>query len=108
MSYEWLGNDTLRFCFLYCSLYPEGYSIDVNELVQCWVAANVIDEQLYYENALHKGLDLIKEISKSCLLEEAYYLDGLRKVKVHDMVCDFARWIVRLRVNLSFSLDMEV
>ena len=35
LSYNWLESDTLRFCFLYYSLYPEGYNIYVNELVHC-------------------------------------------------------------------------
>lgn len=36
-SYDWLPNDTIRSCLLYCSFYPEDYLISKEILIYCWI-----------------------------------------------------------------------
>ncbi|MQL92356.1 hypothetical protein Taro_024978 [Colocasia esculenta] len=43
-SFDNLRDDTLRFCFLYCSLFPEDYSIRKAVLVDYWVGEGFLDE----------------------------------------------------------------
>ncbi|CAL5405679.1 unnamed protein product [Camellia sinensis] len=60
----------IKSCFLYCSLYPEDFSIQVRELVQCWIAEGLVVD--------------------SCLLEDGIFN---HTVKMHDVVRDVAIWI---------------
>jgi disease resistance protein RPS2 len=89
-SYDSLEGKNIKPCFLYCSLFPEDFSIEISELVQCWLAEGLIDEQENYEDSVNRGIALIENLKDSCLLE-----DGVRKdtVKMHDVVRDVAIWI---------------
>jgi disease resistance protein RPS2 len=89
-SYDSLQDNKIKSCFLYCSLFPEDFSIEINELVQYWLAEGLIDEQQYYVDSISRGIALIKDLKDSCLLE-----DGAREgtVKMHDVVRDVAIWI---------------
>ena len=88
-SYDSLEGNNIKPCFLYCALFPEDYSIEINELVRYWVAEGLIDEQ-DYEDSVNRGIALIENLKDSCLLE-----DGSRDgtVKMHDVVRDVAIWI---------------
>ncbi|XP_059443591.1 disease resistance protein At4g27190-like [Corylus avellana] len=89
-SYDSLEGTKMKYCFLYCSLFPEDFSISISELAQCWLAEGFLDEQENYENSFHRVIDLIENLKDSCMLE-----DGARKntVKMHDVVRDVAIWI---------------
>ena len=78
------GNNT-KSCFLYCSLFPEDFSIEVSELVLHWRAKGLIDEQQNYVDSVNRGIALIENRKDSCLLE-----DGSKKgtVKMHDVLRD--------------------
>ncbi|XP_056168906.1 disease resistance protein At4g27190-like [Syzygium oleosum] len=90
LSYDSLQNEQLKSCFLYCCLYPDDYSILISELVECWWAEGLIDDQLNYHTALNKGTALIESLKDSCLLETG---DSDNSVKMHGVVRDVAIWI---------------
>ncbi|KAG6666586.1 hypothetical protein CIPAW_01G041500 [Carya illinoinensis] len=89
-SYDSLECEDLKNCFLYCSLFPEDFSIDIVELVWYWLAEGLIDEREDYEVFYSRGISLIENLKDACLLEE-----GSRKgtVKMHDVVRDVSIWI---------------
>ena len=89
-SYDSLEGNNIKSCFLYCSLYPEDFSIEISELVNYWKAEGLIDEGQNYEDSVNRGIALIGNLKDSCLLE-----DGGREgtVKMHDVVRDVAIWI---------------
>lgn len=89
-SYDSLQGENIKPCFLYCCLYPEDYSIEVSELINCWMGEGLVYEQDSYEDTYNRGIALIENLKDSCLLEE-----GARKgtVKMHDVVRDVAIWI---------------
>lgn len=114
-SYDSLEGKNIKPCFLYCSLFPEDFSIEVSELVQCWVAEGLIDEQQNYEDSFNRGIAIVETLKDSCLLEP-----GLRggTVRMHDVVRDIAVWIsasledgcksmVRSGIGLSQISDVE-
>lgn len=39
--YEELDDDKMQKCFLYCALYPSGYEMYENHLLECWNAENL-------------------------------------------------------------------
>ncbi|KAJ0684631.1 putative P-loop containing nucleoside triphosphate hydrolase, leucine-rich repeat domain superfamily [Helianthus annuus] len=79
LSYYSLPSKDLKQCFLYCSLYPESFSINVGELIQCWVSDGLIIENLTVEETFKYGLALIKSLEYLGL-----YLDAAEgTVKMH-------------------------
>ncbi|KAJ3701420.1 hypothetical protein LUZ61_005125 [Rhynchospora tenuis] len=67
-SYDNLKNDTLRQCFLHCSLWPEDYEIERDNLVQFWIGSGLIDEPTIQE-AFDAGHSYIGRLQAVCLLE---------------------------------------
>ena len=41
-SYDSLEGNNIKTCFLYCSSFPEDFSIEISELVRCWLAEGLI------------------------------------------------------------------
>ncbi|XVE50517.1 hypothetical protein DITRI_Ditri01bG0168500 [Diplodiscus trichospermus] len=90
LSYNSLPSKILQSCFLFCSLYPENYSIRTNELIQCWIADRLINENQSLEECFNAGIALIETLKDSCLLEQG---ECTGTVKLHDVVRDVAIWI---------------
>uniref|UniRef100_A0A2N9HQT7 AAA+ ATPase domain-containing protein n=1 Tax=Fagus sylvatica TaxID=28930 RepID=A0A2N9HQT7_FAGSY len=89
-SYDSLQGNNIKSCFLYCSLFPEDYTIEVRELVQCWLGEGLIDEQPNHVDRVNTGMALIEKLKDSCLLEDGAYNGSVR---MHDVVRDVAIWI---------------
>ncbi|KAK9232158.1 hypothetical protein WN943_022401 [Citrus x changshan-huyou] len=87
-SYDFLPSNETRFCLLYCSLFPEDYSISIEDLIDCWICEGFLDE---YNGigARNQGSSLIRSLLHACLLEE----EDDNRVKMHDVVRDMALWI---------------
>ncbi|XP_031261350.1 disease resistance protein At4g27190-like [Pistacia vera] len=63
---------------------------EVSELVNCWLAKGLLDEQQSYDGLHNRGIALIENLMDSCLLEGG---DREGTVKMHDVVGDVAIWI---------------
>nr|POF06309.1 disease resistance protein [Quercus suber] len=87
-SYHSLQDNNIKSCFLYCFLFPEYFSIQISELVQYWLVEGLIDGPNYEDSI--EGIALIEKLKDSCLWEDGAHE---RTVKMHDTVCDVARWI---------------
>ncbi|KAL8237793.1 hypothetical protein R6Q59_018874 [Mikania micrantha] len=85
-SYYSLPSKILKQCFLFCSLYPAGFSIDVGELIQCWVSDGLISENQSTEEAANYGVALVEHLKDTCLLDQ----DSEGTVKMHDIFRDLA------------------
>lgn len=87
-SYDFLPSNETRFCLLYCSLFPEDYSISIEDLIDCWICEGFLDE---YNGiaARNQGYSLIRSLLYACLLEE----EDDNHIKMHDVVRDMALWI---------------
>ncbi|KAJ1685499.1 hypothetical protein LUZ63_016889 [Rhynchospora breviuscula] len=89
-SYDNLKNDTLRQCFLHCSLWPEDHEIRRDELIELWMGVGLIDEPKIQE-AYDTGHMYIRRLQAVCLLENG---DGVcDTIKMHDVIRDMALWI---------------
>ncbi|XP_077244377.1 disease resistance protein At4g27190-like [Tasmannia lanceolata] len=89
-SYDSLQGKNIQPCFLYCSLFPEDFSIEEDELIRCWRAEGLIDESMNIEESIESGVDLIEKLKGSCMLEPG---KNEGTVKMHDIVRDVAIWI---------------
>lgn len=88
-SYDNLETDTLRSCFLYCSLFPEDYSIEKEQLIEYWIGEGFLDSS-QGSYVYNKGHALIGSLKVACLLETG---EEKTQVKMHDVVRSFALWI---------------
>ncbi|XP_058106073.1 putative disease resistance protein At4g10780 [Magnolia sinica] len=92
LSYDYLENEEIKSCFLYCTLFPEDYEIPIDELVRCWaVEEGFIENVNDLEEATNKGHDILERIKDACLLEKGSY--GNKYVRMHDLLRDLAIWI---------------
>ncbi|KAI3978342.1 hypothetical protein MKX01_013140 [Papaver californicum] len=94
-SYDNLENQKLKSCFLYCSLYPEDYLINLYDLVKVWIAEGLLDNLNDYVEAQNEVHDVIRCLKDACLLETGI-LGGVKFehfVKMHDVVRDLAIWV---------------
>ncbi|KAK9281779.1 hypothetical protein L1049_004685 [Liquidambar formosana] len=88
-SYDSLENDTIRSCFLYCSLFPEDYSIAKERLIEYWTCEAFLDEFDELNEAENQGHHIMGTLIRACLLEE----NSRDEVKMHDVIRDMALWI---------------
>ncbi|TYJ47849.1 hypothetical protein E1A91_A01G020400v1, partial [Gossypium mustelinum] len=88
-NYDSLPDETFRSCLLYCSLYPEDYLIEKDELVDCWIGEGLLDEHTNLSSARNQGHFIIGSLIDACLLEK----EGNHCVKMHDVIRDMALWI---------------
>lgn len=103
LSYDLLERK-MKSCLLFCALFPEDYSIEVAELVRYWIAEGFIDETQNHGTLMNQGISLIEILKDSCLLEEGARDDT---VKMHDVVRDFAIWLMSSSQDDSHSLVMS-
>ncbi|XP_042977281.1 disease resistance protein At4g27190-like [Carya illinoinensis] len=89
-SYDSLEGKDLKTCFLYCSLFPEDFSINIDELVWYWLAEGLIDDRENYEVFYSRGITLIENLKDTCLLEDG---SDEGTVKMHDVVRGVSIWI---------------
>ncbi|KAB2043452.1 hypothetical protein ES319_D01G018500v1 [Gossypium barbadense] len=89
-SYDCLPDERFRSCFLYCSLYPEDYLNEKDELVHCWVGEGLLDEHTNLSNARNQGHFVIGSLIDACLLEKG---QNNVSVKMHDVIRDMTLWI---------------
>ncbi|EES03739.1 probable disease resistance protein At1g12280 [Sorghum bicolor] len=90
-SYDNLPSDKLRLCLLYCSLFPEEFSISKDWIIGYCIGEGFIDD-LYTEmdEIYNKGHDLLGDLKIASLLEKGEDEDH---IKMHPMVRAMALWI---------------
>ncbi|PWA68681.1 disease resistance protein RPS2 [Artemisia annua] len=88
-SYQSLNSDTLRLCFMYCTLFPEDYSIEIEQLIEYWVGEEILDNS-HEGKARNMGHTIIRSLKVACLLEAG---EVETQVKMHDVVRSFALWM---------------
>ena len=102
-SYDMLQDDCKKKLFLYCSLYPEGYEIFINDLVEyCWLE-DYIHGIGSIEDARDEGHTMVTNLVDASLLEKC---DKEGYVKMHDVVRDSALreasgFLVRAGMNIK-------
>nr|XP_043620126.1 disease resistance protein At4g27190 [Erigeron canadensis] len=95
MSYYFLPNKIQKQCFLSCSMYPGNFSINVRELIQCWVSDELINENQSTNDIFSDGESLVERLKDLSLLDQ----DSKGTVKMHDIYR-------RLAIILSQTQEM--
>ncbi|KAK7827565.1 putative disease resistance protein [Quercus suber] len=97
-SFEKLQNATLKSCFLYCCLFPDGYNIRKEELIEYWRAGRFLDE---YDR---DGEYIIRSLKRACLLESG---ESEEFVRMHGLIRDMAWWECKDKVAIFIKKDAE-
>lgn len=90
-SYDNLPSDKLRLCLLYCSLFPEDFSISKDWIIGYCIGEGFIDD-LYTEmdEIYNKGHDLLGDLKIASLLDRG---KDEEHISMHPMVRAMALWI---------------
>ncbi|GLU15757.1 hypothetical protein SLE2022_322250 [Rubroshorea leprosula] len=89
-SYDRLDNSEIQSCFLYCSLFPEDYPFEREELVEGWIDEGLIDVLPSRKAAYERGQAFLNRLVKNCLLEKTVDWRGDDVFKMHDVLRDMA------------------
>ncbi|KAK3219537.1 hypothetical protein Dsin_013507 [Dipteronia sinensis] len=101
-SYDSLSDDTLRNCFLYCSIFPEDHDISNRELIELWIGERFLDDFDNMYEAQERGRFIINSLKLTWLLEGSYVKDISYEedhVKMHDVLRDMAHWLAHEHEN---------
>lgn len=90
-SYDSLTDDSLKTCFLYCSLFPEEINIRKGELIDLWIGEGFLSDFRSITTAWNQGEYIIGSLKIACLLKTGEYSENF--VKMHDIVRDMALWL---------------
>ncbi|KAL5698140.1 hypothetical protein ACHQM5_029216 [Ranunculus cassubicifolius] len=104
-SYDNLEDDTARDCFLYCSLYPEDFNIEIDEIVDQCIGEGFLNKFEKYDMIKGQGHDVIATLRSACLLEMGSF--GESHVKLHDIVRELALWIARNKYLVQAGVGLS-
>ncbi|XP_017629901.1 putative disease resistance protein RGA3 [Gossypium arboreum] len=104
LSYDHLPSH-LKHCFAYCRLYPKDYKIEVQALVQFWIAQGFI-KQLNQSQSLEEiGFGYFKDLVERSFFQEVgerYSWEGLT-CKMHDLMHDLAESVAGMESSIVDS-----
>ncbi|CAI9773416.1 unnamed protein product [Fraxinus pennsylvanica] len=85
-SYHRLRDQSLKSCFLYCSLYPEDCRISRGELIEYFISEGLMERRLSMLEEEDQGHSILNQLVRACLLES----DSNGSVKMHDLIREMA------------------
>ncbi|XP_021719661.1 probable disease resistance protein At4g27220 [Chenopodium quinoa] len=95
-SFKKLENTTYKNCFLYCALYPKGCPIDVEQLIDNWIWAGLLDEYIVsLQEKRKKGKNILTLLKTARLLEKADSNGTRETVKMLSLLNDMAVNLIR-------------
>ncbi|KAG2584988.1 putative disease resistance protein RGA3 isoform X2 [Panicum virgatum] len=91
----------LKPCFTICSLFPKGYMIDKEQLIDQWIAHDMVGVEVgvdYFEYTAHKYFNSLVQRSFLQDVDENSY--GRVKCRMRDLVHDLAQSILGEKISL--------
>lgn len=103
LSYDLLENESEKFLFLLCCLFPDGYSIPIELLTLCSIGLGMLDGIKNIEEGRCRTHHLVERLKSQFLLR-----NGSREhhVKMHDVIRDVTIYI-GLKERRGFLKSME-
>ncbi|EYU38961.1 hypothetical protein MIMGU_mgv1a022338mg [Erythranthe guttata] len=110
LSFDHLLSPSLKKCFAYCSIYPKGYDLQRERLVELWMAEGFLGGNDDMENVGNKLFNLLLEnsllqvVKANCYGDITYYnMHGL----VHDLASSILNSSDQVRYIGLQSIDGE-
>ncbi|KAJ1273963.1 hypothetical protein BS78_05G026400 [Paspalum vaginatum] len=95
----------LKQCFTMCSLYPKGHRIYKEQLIDLWIAHNMINLTIGLDYLEDIGDDHFNSLVQVSFLQDVRDFNGRVSCKMHDLVHDLARSILREEISTDMSED---
>ncbi|KAL1174606.1 hypothetical protein V6Z11_A04G026100 [Gossypium hirsutum] len=109
LSYDYLkkGNNQMtendiQICFLLCSLFPEDTEIPIEILIMCGIGVGLFPNANSIEDKRNEMVMALKKLQKSGLLLGT---DDAKRIRMHDVVRDFAHWLTSTGENRFMVKD---
>ncbi|TYH74843.1 hypothetical protein ES332_D05G431400v1 [Gossypium tomentosum] len=109
LSYDYLkeGNSQMpvypiQMCFLLCSLFPEDYEISLEILIMCGIGVGLFPNAFSIEDKRNEIVMALKKLQKSGLILGT---DDAERIRMHDVVRDFAHWLTSTGENRFMVKD---
>jgi len=102
--------DHLKQCFTYCSIFPKGYTINKDYLIEQWIAHGFI-KWMKEEQPEDIGSDYFDSLVKGGFLQEPPQIEDneIRRVCwMHDLINDLAQYILRNEVLTSLEKNITM
>ncbi|XP_066305861.1 putative disease resistance protein RGA3 isoform X2 [Miscanthus floridulus] len=80
----------LKQCFAICSVFPKGYKIDKEKLIDLWIAHDMITPENGVEYLEHIGQRCFDSLLQMSFLQEVYEGYGRVTYTMHDLIHDLA------------------
>ncbi|CDP15464.1 unnamed protein product [Coffea canephora] len=113
LSFDHLPYPSLKKCFAYCSIFPQDFEMERNQLIQLWAAEGFLHSnprnRMSMEEVGNKYFTILLERNLFQDAKEDDYGNVLN-CKMHDLVHDMVQFISdskTLRLTESSSIDME-
>ncbi|KAJ1256646.1 hypothetical protein BS78_K337800 [Paspalum vaginatum] len=95
----------LKQCFTMCSLYPKGQRIYKEQLIDLWIAHNMINLTIGLDYLEDIGDDHFNSLVQVSFLQDVHEFKGRVSCKMHDLVHDLARSILREEISTDMPED---
>ncbi|KAG7940936.1 hypothetical protein I3843_16G011900 [Carya illinoinensis] len=102
-SYNYLGSDEAKSCFLLCCLYPEDHDVPIEHLVRYAVAKRFLKGISIVEQIREHVNTIVRNLQRSNLLLDSEWDEY---VKMHDIVRDVAISIAS-REEHGFMVELD-
>ncbi|KAL3642178.1 hypothetical protein CASFOL_012993 [Castilleja foliolosa] len=103
LSYDNLSSPSLKKCFAYCSIFPKGYKIEKQNLIELWMAEGFLqtEHQRSHINMETTGSKNFNLLLRNSLLQVARSddYDNITHCNMHDLVHDLAFSILHENVT---------
>ncbi|XP_017604711.1 probable disease resistance protein At4g27220 [Gossypium arboreum] len=107
-SFDHLKGKQAKHCFLYCTVYPEDFEIEIYELIECWIEEGFIDDMGTRQEMKDKGHVILKKLEDNCLLENITTRFRSPRVKMHDAVRDMALSITSMNPRYIVHAGLQL
>ena len=85
----------MKQCFAYCRLFPKDYRIDVNTLINLWIAQGFIVLESPKQHFVNIGRKYFMELLWRSFFQDVEndYLGNIKSCKMHDLMHDLAIFV---------------
>ncbi|KAJ1264609.1 hypothetical protein BS78_08G012500 [Paspalum vaginatum] len=90
----------LKECFKICSVFPKGHEIDKEQLIDQWIAHDIITKSAGVDYLEYNGDKCFNSLLQMSFLQDVDECNGRVRCKMHDLVHDLARSILGDELSL--------